>query len=127
MTTDPIADLLTRMRNALSSRQETVQVPHSKMKLAILDVLKKHNFVIEVNEVKSGKFDELEITLNTEKKWLTFKKVSKPGQRIYVKSSTIRKVNGGMGVAILSTPKGIMSGEDAKKLKLGGELICEVF
>ena len=89
--------------------------------------MKDRKFVADYEIVKNGDFDELEITLNQDLMDLNLKQVSKPGQRIYVKSSLLKKVNGGLGVAIVSTSKGIMSGEEAKKNKLGGELICEVY
>ena len=126
-TPDPISDLLTRIRNARNARKDSVTLSHSKTKEAILKVLKDRKFVADYEIVKNGDFDELEITLNQDLMDLNLKQVSKPGQRIYVKSSLLKKVNGGLGVAIVSTSKGIMSGEEAKKNKLGGELICEVY
>ena len=127
MTLDPIADLLTRIRNAGTARKENLTIPCSKMKIDILKVLKTRGFITEFNKVKNNEFDEIEIILNPDRDAITLKQISKPGQRIYVKSSTLRKVNGGLGVAIISTPKGVISGEEAKKLKVGGELICEVY
>lgn len=127
MTLDPIADLLTRIRNAGMARKETLTIPHSKIKMGILKVIKERGFITEFGKVKNESFDEIEITLNQERGVITLKQISKPGQRIYVKSGTLRKVNGGLGVAIISTPKGIISGEQAKKLKVGGELICEIY
>lgn len=127
MYTDPIADLLTRIRNSYAVHKDTVTIPHSKMKLAILNVLKDRKFITDYKEVKNDKFQEIEVTLNHDKRGITLKRVSKPGQRIYLKHAGITKVNGGLGVAILSTPKGIISGEEAKKQKTGGELICEIY
>lgn len=127
MLTDPIADLLTRIRNASMARKDTVTVPYSKMKMAVLKVLQHRGFVQEFNNLKNNDFEEITIVLNPQRKDISLKKVSKPGQRIYIKTTQIRKINGGLGVAIVSTPKGIMSGEEARKQKLGGELICEVF
>lgn len=127
MLTDPIADLLTRIRNASMARKDTVTVPFSKMKMAVLKVLQDRGFVQEFNNVKNNDFQEIMIVLNPQHRDISLKKISKPGQRIYMKTSQLKKINGGLGVAVLSTPKGIMSGEDAKKQKLGGELICEVF
>lgn len=126
MNTDPIADLLTRIRNAYNARKDTLSVPHSKTKMAILEVLKSYKFVSDYEETKE-KLKTISITLNPEKSGLTLKRKSKPGQRLYIKSTNIGKVNGGLGVAILSTPKGIISGYDAKKMNVGGELICEVY
>lgn len=127
MLTDPIADLLTRIRNASMARKDSVTVPYSKMKMAVLKVLQNKGFVQEFNNVKNNDFEEINIVLNPERQEISLKKVSKPGQRIYVKTSQLKKINGGLGVAVVSTPKGIMSGEEAKKQNLGGELICEVY
>ena len=127
MTTDPIADLLTRLRNAANARKENVVVPHSKMKEAILKVMKDRGFISEYSVSKNDKFEEIEVTLHQGRTDVSLRKISKPGQRIYVKNAELKKVHGGLGVAILSTPKGIMSGEQAKKMKLGGELICEIY
>ncbi len=127
MLTDPIADLLTRIRNASMARKDTVTVPYSTMKMAVLKVLQNRGFVQEFNNVKNNDFEEINIVLNPARKEISLKKISKPGQRIYVKTSQLKKINGGLGVAVLSTPKGVMSGEEAKKQNLGGELICEVF
>ena len=125
--TDPIADLLTRIRNASMARKDTLMVPYSGMKMAVLKVLKEHNFIQEFNNMKNNDFEEINIVLNPMRQDINLRKISKPGQRIYVKTTQLRKIHGGLGVAVVSTPKGIMSGEDAKKQKLGGELICEVF
>lgn len=126
MTIDPIADLLTRIRNAMNARKDVVVIPSSNMKKAILEVMKNRKFINDYEVIKEKSFEEIEITVNQDKKSLTLKRVSKPGQRIYVKNSQIKKVNGGLGVAIFSTPKGVMSGEEAQKLKLGGEFLCEI-
>ena len=127
MYTDPIADLLTRIRNAYKARKDIVVIPHSKMKMSILKVLKDRTFISDYSSKVNDKFEEIEIRLNDEVRDISLRKISKPGQRIYIKYTGIKKINGGLGLAILSTPKGIMSGEEAKKLKLGGELICEVY
>lgn len=129
MNTDPIADLLTRIRNAYNARKDSLTVPHSKTKMAILSVLKSYRFVTDYSEAKTEKESHktIEITLNPEKRDLTINRKSKPGQRIYVKSENIKKVHGGLGVAIISTPKGIISSYDAKKMNVGGEVICEVY
>jgi small subunit ribosomal protein S8 len=124
---DPIADLLTRIRNAGKVRKDALTLPYSRVKLDILKVLKARKFITDFNKVKNGEFDEIEVSLNQEQPSITLKRISKPGQRIYIKNSNIKKVEGGLGVAIISTPKGIMSGEDALKAKLGGELLCEVY
>ncbi|MCC7432713.1 30S ribosomal protein S8 [Candidatus Peregrinibacteria bacterium] len=129
MYTDPIADLLIRIKNAARARKEHVSAPYSKVKENILANLKKKHFIqdftIEAGEKAIDK--SLKITINNDRRDIEVKRISKPGQRIYIKSSEIKKINGGLGLAIISTPKGIVSGEEAKKLNLGGELICEVF
>ena len=127
MYTDPISDLLTRIRNGYTSHKNMVTVPHSKTKMAILNTMKERRFVHDYKEVKNNKFKEIEITLSQKLSEITLKRISRPGQRIYVKAPSLKKVRGGLGVAILSTPKGIISGEQAKKLNVGGELICELY
>jgi small subunit ribosomal protein S8 len=129
MYTDPIADLLVRIKNAARARKETVSLPYSKVKENILANLKKKAFITDfsVENGEKSHIKELHIALNNARRDIEVKRVSKPGQRIYVKSSEIKKVNGGLGVAIISTPKGILTGEEAAKQNLGGELICEVY
>lgn len=127
MLTDPIADLLTRIRNAYKAGKESVTIPHSNTKMAILQVMKDRNFIRDFSQEKNNKFPEIVVELNGERRDITLKRISKPGQRIYMKSQAINKINGGLGVAIISTPKGIMSGEEARKQKVGGEIICELY
>ena len=125
--TDPIADLLTRIRNAARARKNFVHVPYSQMKESIAQVLKQSGYVTEVKATGEGVAKELLIELSEEHRDITLKSVSKPGQRIYVKSREIPRVLSGLGLAILSTPKGIMSGHAARKAKVGGEFICEIY
>ncbi|PIZ71250.1 30S ribosomal protein S8 [Candidatus Peregrinibacteria bacterium CG_4_10_14_0_2_um_filter_43_11] len=127
MVTDPIADLLTRMRNAFSANQEKTVVPYSKAKIAILSVLKQYKFIVDFKVVKSGSFDEIEVLLNRELKEFNLKRVSKPGQRIYIKSDAIKSVYNGYGIAVLSTSKGVMSANQARRDGLGGEYLCQVW
>lgn len=127
ITSDPIADLLTRIRNAYMAGKESLVIPHSKTKVAILEVMKKRNFIHDYKEAKGEKFPEINVTLSADREGITLKRISKPGQRIYMKSNNLKKVNGGLGVAIVSTPKGIMSAQEAKKEKVGGELMCEIY
>jgi small subunit ribosomal protein S8 len=124
---DPIADLLNRIRNAEKARKDVLAVPFGRQKMDILQVLKNRGFIADFKKEKSGNFDDLVITLNQGKTGITLKRISKPGQRIYIKSTEVKKVNGGLGVAIISTPKGIISGEEAVKAGVGGELLCEVY
>ena len=125
--TDPIADLLTIIRNAARAHKDTASVPYSQLKEEMLKVMLKRRFIQEYKVVKGEKFSTLEIVLNPEKGMFELKKISKPGQRIYISYENIKKINGGLGVAIISTSKGVMSGEDALKLKTGGELLCEIY
>lgn len=127
MYTDPIADLLTRIRNSYLARKESLVVPHSTQKMAILEALKKRNFISEYKKAKNDKFDEIAITLNPELHKLTLNRISKAGKRMYIKSRDIKKIRGGLGIAIISTSKGVMSGEEAKEQNLGGEYLCEVY
>lgn len=127
MTTDPIADLLTRIRNGASARKDEVTLPHSNIKIGILEVLKRKGFINEFSLVQNGKFQEIKVVLNPEKGKFSLKRISKPGQRIYLGTENLRKIYGGLGVTVISTSKGIMSAEEAKKMNIGGEILCEVF
>ncbi len=129
MYTDPIADLLIRIKNAARARKDVVSMPYSKVKENILANLLKRKFITDF-KIESGEkkhIKNLVVTLDQAHRDIEVKRVSKPGQRIYIKSSDIKKVHGGLGVAIISTPKGIITGEEATKMKLGGELICEIY
>lgn len=122
--TDPIADFLTRIRNAQMAKNATVEIPYSKTKEAIANVMLKNKFLGKVEIDSSGKFPKLLLTLATRE--IALKRVSKPGQRIYIKSENIRRVLSGLGIAIISTSKGIMTGYEARSLKIGGEFLCTV-
>lgn len=136
-TTDPIADLLTRIRNALTARHETVNVPVSKMKKAIADILLEEGYVsaVEVVSVKddsSGKaHDELKITLkygpDKQNVITNLKRVSKPGLRVYAGCEDLPKVLDGLGIAIISTSKGVMTDKQARAGKMGGEVLAYVW
>ncbi|HAV10679.1 MAG TPA: 30S ribosomal protein S8 [Dehalococcoidia bacterium] len=130
MVTDPIADMLTRIRNALMVRHDTVTVPASKTKLVIAKILKDEGFITDFTVVK-GKVDK---TIKISLRYLDnqpvingLERVSKPGLRVYVGSGEVPRVYGGLGISILSTSKGIMVGQDAWKQKLGGELMCHIW
>lgn len=122
ITTDPTADLFTRIRNAARARKEMVNVPYSKMKEAICKLLKEENYVQSLTVIGEGVEKTLQIELDPNRSDIHLKSMSKPGQRIYVKSGEIPRVLDGLGLAILSTPKGIMSGNAARKAKLGGRI-----
>lgn len=127
--TDPIADMLTRIRNASMVHKKEVVVPFSKIKLAIAEILVREGF-LEKSEVTPDKKPQILITLkyqDREPAIHSLKRISKPGHRCYVKSTELSKVLNGFGLAILSTPKGVLNHMEAKKEKIGGELICEVY
>ncbi|MGE5558899.1 MAG: 30S ribosomal protein S8 [Bacillota bacterium] len=128
--TDPIADMLTRIRNANISRDKGVEVPASKIKLELARVLKEEGFIEDFESVKDGKQGTIKIHLKymgREKVISGLKRISKPGLRVYARQEEIPKVLGGLGIAIISTPKGIMTDKQARKAKLGGEVLCYVW
>jgi len=128
--TDPIADMLTRIRNAVAARHTRVLVPASKMKLAIARVLKEEGYIKDIEILKDNPQGTIRITLSYVEKQpvLTqLKRVSKPGLRVYTKKALIPRVRGGLGIAILSTPMGLMTGQKAYQQNLGGEVVCYVW
>ena len=131
MLTDPIGDMLTRIRNALMvKKKEVVVEPASKLKMAILDVLKREGYIEGYRVEGEGVKKRIIVYLKYYKGKPVIQiieRVSKPGRRIYVGVDEIPKVYNGLGIAILSTPKGVLSDREAKKLRVGGELICKVF
>jgi len=131
MVTDPIADMLTRIRNANMVRHEFVLIPWSKVKLAIAKILREEGFIInyEVLKGKPGRVIKVYLKyMDRNQPAITgLKRVSKPGLRAYVGSSEIPRVYGGLGIAIVSTSKGIMTGQKAWKQHMGGELLCYVW
>ena len=126
---DPISDLLTRIRNGQRALMPAVEMPHSKIKESIAQILKKEGYVSEVSvEGKVPKKLTLKLKYQGKKGAVEgLKRVSKPGLRNYVGSTEIPRVLGGLGISILSTPEGVMSGTQAKKKNLGGELLCFVW
>jgi small subunit ribosomal protein S8 len=128
---DPISDMLTRIRNAGQAQQPAVVVPHSKIKESIANVLKQEGYVsaVEVADLaKTTKNIKLQLKYQGKKTVLEgLRRISTPGRRIYVGATEIPRVRGGLGVAVLSTPEGVMSGTEAKKKNLGGELLCFVW
>jgi small subunit ribosomal protein S8 len=131
MVTDPIADLLTRIRNALVAGHESVQVPASKMKIAIVRVLRKEGFIKDFEVVRDGVRRTIRIDLaysgRKEPTISGLRRVSKPGLRVYVQKREIPRVYGGLGIAILTTPQGIMTGQEAWRRQVGGEVLCYVW
>ena len=128
---DPIADMLTRIRNACMARHTTVAIPSSKMKVAIAEILKREGFIRDFELQQGQPFDTIQITLkytNDRRPVITgLKRVSKPGLRIYTGRADIPRVRGGLGVSILSTPKGVMAGHEAWQEHVGGEVLCYVW
>ena len=129
---DPIADMLTRIRNANTAKHDTVDVPASKMKTAIAEILYNEGYIAKYDIVEDGNFKTIHITLKygvdkNEKVISGLKRISKPGLRFYVNSEEIPKVLGGLGVAIISTNKGVVTDKEARKLGVGGEVLCFVW
>jgi small subunit ribosomal protein S8 len=128
---DPIGDMLTRIRNAGMARHTTVEIPASKMKTAIADILKREGFIRDYTVVEGQPFNTIAITLkytSDRRPAITgLRRVSKPGLRIYSKRDDIPRVRGGLGLSILSTPKGVLAGHDAWREQVGGEVLCYVW
>ena len=128
---DPIADMLTRIRNACMARHTTVAMPSSKMKVAIAEILKREGFIRDFQIEQGQPFDTIQITLkytSDRRPVITgLKRVSKPGLRIYTGRADIPRVRGGLGLSILSTPKGVMAGHEAWQEHVGGEVLCYVW
>lgn len=130
VSTDPIADMLTRIRNAIAVRKTEVVMPHSNVKQSVAELLKKAGFVsdVKVGEATIGKSLRIVINAEDENARITeITRLSKPGRRAYVGAAEIPRVKGGRGIIIVSTSKGMMLGSDAKKQGVGGELICKVY
>ena len=129
--TDPIADLLTRIRNANAVRHEVVEVPSSNVKKEVTNILLQEGYIKEVDEYNDGIVPMLRISLkygsNKEKVITGIKRISKPGLRVYCKKDEVPKVLNGLGVALISTSKGILVDREARKAGLGGEVICYVW
>ena len=130
--TDPIADMLTRIRNANTAKHDTVDVPSSKMKLAIAKILLDEGYIKSYELVENGKFNDIRITLKygaskNEKIISGLQRISKPGLRVYANKEELQKVLGGLGVAIISTNKGVITDKEARKLGVGGEVLCFVW
>jgi len=143
MFTDPIADMLTRIRNAQMVKKTEVFLPYSKLKLNILQLLESEGWVVgvevikgmpekskNINDDKNLRFDRIKLNIiykNNEPRIKSLKRISKPGRRIYVTKDNLPNVLNGWGVAVISTPKGLMTNKQAKKENIGGEVICEIY
>ena len=129
---DPIADMLTRIRNANTAKHDTVDVPSSKMKLAIADILLEEGFIKKYDLVDDGAFKTIHITLKynadrSERVISGLKRISKPGLRIYAGKDELPKVLGGLGIAIISTNQGVVTDKKARELQVGGEVLCYIW
>jgi small subunit ribosomal protein S8 len=129
--TDPVADMLTRIRNAISARHQKVDIPASKLKLEIARILKEEGYISNFKATEEEGHKILRVYLkyvnNNEAVISNVNRVSRPGCRVYVRRTEIPRVLGGMGINILTTPRGVMTGRQARKQGLGGELLCEVW
>ena len=130
--TDPIADMLTRIRNANTAKHDTVDIPASKMKLAIAEILLNEGYIKKYEVIEDGNFKTIQITLKygqdkNEKIITGLKRISKPGLRVYAGKDELPRVLGGLGIAIISTNKGIVTDKEARKLQVGGEVLAFVW
>ncbi len=130
MTTDPIADMLTRIRNGLRARHQRVGLPTSKLKVELARILKEEGYISNFRVVEEEKKKVLRVFLrygtNGESVISTLERISRPGRRVYVGSREIPRVLGGLGITILTTPRGLMTGKKARKAGVGGELLCSI-
>ncbi|MCI8519329.1 MAG: 30S ribosomal protein S8 [Clostridia bacterium] len=130
-TTDPIADMLTRIRNANSSKHKTVDIPASKMKLSIADILFKEGYIKSFEEISNDVQGTIRVTLKYDEKGnrviAGIKRISKPGLRVYASREDMPQVLNGLGIAIVSTSKGVMTDKEARKVGLGGEVLAYVW
>ena len=130
MFTDPISDFLTRIRNAQAVQHEVVSVPSSKMKYAMAKILEKEGYIEGVRETVDGAKRTLELRLKYSGKMpqiRNLKRISTPGRRVYKKSTELRRVLSGQGMSIISTSAGLVTDDEARKRKLGGEVLCEIY
>jgi len=129
-STDPIADMLTRIRNGLHARHQRADMPASKLKIEVARILKEEGYISNFKVAEEGKKRVLKVFLrydnDGESVITTIERVSKPGRRVYIGATEIPKVLGGLGINILTTPRGVMTGKAARKSRLGGELLCTV-
>ncbi len=129
--TDPVADFLTRIRNGNMVMHETVEAPSSKIKVSIAEIMKEEGYIKDYEYIQDGKQGIIRVYLkygpNKEKVITGIKRISKPGLRVYVKKDEVPKVLGGLGTALISTSKGLMSDKSARKTGLGGEVICYIW
>jgi len=128
--TDPIGDMIARIKNAQVRNHKKVDLPSSKFKIKILDILKAEGFIIDykINDENNKSTIKVDLKYHSGNPVIsTFQRISKPGRRIFSSAESLPKINNGLGIAIVSTPKGVMTDIDARKQKIGGEIICKVF
>jgi len=130
MAVDPISDMLTRIRNAVARKHKNVKIPSSKFKLEITRILAQEGFISAFEEIDTDKFKYIKINLKYDDKKISvirdIRRISKPGLRVYVNKSHIPRIVGGFGTSIISTSKGVMTGSKARKIGLGGEVLCSI-
>ena len=131
MLTDPIADMLTRIRNAVRVEKPSVEMPASKVKRGLAEVLKREGYIWDWQEVESDPASHLRLDLkygpNGERVIRNIRRVSKPGSRVYRKARDLRPILGGLGISIVSTSRGVVSDREARQRNLGGEVLCEIW
>lgn len=127
VSTDPIADMLTRIRNALAVHKTEVTLPHSNVKESVANILKDNGYIVDIAIDSDGFRKSMLISLPDHVTISEINRVSKPGRRVYAKVKEIPQVKQGRGIVIVSTSQGVMAGEDARAKKLGGEVLCEVY
>jgi len=128
--TDPIADMLTRIRNAQAVRKGSALVPYAKIKMSLANILVKEGYILAADKIGNDVKPEIKITLkyiNKESVLKNLKRISKPGRRIYMKKKSLPYVLNNLGIAIVSTSQGLMTNKDARQKNLGGEIICEIY
>ena len=130
MVIDPVSDMLTRIRNAITRKHKNVQIPSSKFKVEIAKILQEEGFIQSFDIVKDGNFSNIKIDLKYDsRKSPVIKKIqriSKPGLRVYVNKNEIPRISGGLGTSIISTSKGLMTGSKAREIGVGGEILCSI-
>ncbi|NUP09960.1 MAG: 30S ribosomal protein S8 [Polyangiaceae bacterium] len=133
MMTDPIADMLTRIRNGALARHDRIEVPASNLKFAVAEILKSEGYIADVQRNEESEQNKKKITIvlkygrDRQSAIDGIRRVSRPGRRVYVRHDRIPRVFSGLGISILSTSRGLVSDREARRLKLGGELLCEVW
>jgi len=127
VSTDPIADMLTRIRNAQAVQKDEVSMPHSSVKESVAKILKENGYIGDISVTKDGFRKDMTIALPDSALISDISRISKPGRRVYAKVKDIPKVKQGRGIVIISTSQGVMAGQDARDKKLGGEILCQVY